>query len=765
MSAVTIDPILPSVWLIAILAIFTGGILYWIYIPWRSLEPQKRRTLLALRVVAALVFLLAMLRPSLVRTDKEATPATLAILVDGSRSMTLADGTGKSRWESQQNVIRTLSEGLSGSDAQLRIRWYAYGEKVTPFAATPDPQWVAGPPAETQTDLGQALRTAIAGATGQPLAGVILIGDGTSTRPESNPADVARSLSALDIPLWTIPIGPRSRDQELRDVAVEEVPEQFRLFAKNAFRLRATLVTRGMIGREIPVNVTLVDAQEHRQELASRLFRASESEGTIAVEFDLVAPEPGSYRLEVSAAAQAGEILTDNNQQIAFLDVREGGGRILFVEGQPRLEQLFLRRAINESPDFELTFQLLAETTQSRWPIDLGLEKNLQRYDVFILGDVDAAALGDQNLEVITRAVDAGSGLLMIGGRHAFDLGGYAQTPLADVLPIRMDAARRVGLLAEPPAGAMIAEPVKLQPRKPHPITQLAAGEGNRQAWDALKPLLGVNRFSGLKVAPAVEVLLESTRGDPVLVVGQYGRGRVAIFGGDTTWQWWRQQRSDLHRRYWRQTILWLLAREAKESGKVWIEMPTRRFHRTEGSSFTAGVQQGEKAFSGTLKAEVIDRDGKPLPLEATPAPPSPEGSPSFSPAADEALIGGVIPELPAGVYHLRVSPRESNAEAEAKELVFQVLDTDAELSRPIADIGRLEQLAALTDESGGAAFAPDQTSALLEQLLAMRREAELPVVHRYRLGEGPVGGWTLMLVMLLLLSSDWYLRRRWALA
>src|SRR5690606_4968192 len=111
----------------------------------------------------------------------------------------------------------------------------------------------------------------------------------------------------------------------------------------------------------------------------------------------------------------------------------------------------------------------------------------------------------------------------------------------------------------DPPDAAMIEGPVPLQIARPHPITRLTNPGNNAEVWQELKPLRGANRFVAPKIAPGVEVLLESPDTDPLLVVGAYGQGRTAVFAGDSTWQWWGQGRSDAHQRFWRQLMLWLL--------------------------------------------------------------------------------------------------------------------------------------------------------------------------------------------------------------
>ena len=44
---------------------------------------------------------------------------------------------------------------------------------------------------------------------------------------------------------------------------------------------------------------------------------------------------------------------------------------------------------------------------------------------------------------------ERGGGLLALGGRHAFAEGGYAGTPIAEVLPVDLDGAARAANFVE----------------------------------------------------------------------------------------------------------------------------------------------------------------------------------------------------------------------------------------------------------------------------------------------------------------------------
>src|SRR5581483_8170019 len=70
-------------------------------------------------------------------------------------------------------------------------------------------------------------------------------------------------------------------------------------------------------------------------------------------------------------------------------------------------------------------------------------ELDKRHYDVVVLGDVSAArfALGDPDaVAKLARLVkDKNTGLLLLGGYDTFAAGGWDKTPLASLLPVKMD--------------------------------------------------------------------------------------------------------------------------------------------------------------------------------------------------------------------------------------------------------------------------------------------------------------------------------------
>ncbi len=780
MSELTFEPILDSTIAVIALAFVGLAIIAGIRPQGTDVSPNKRRRLILLRLLAMVVLFLALLRPSIIRHDTRPASATLGILIDQSRSMNLPVGDGSSRWVAARAFTEKLATGLDSLDGDLDIRYFGFGQDVNVVPRESLTEFLQGDADSPSTDMGLALRSALSSASGRPLAGVIMVGDGTSTVPRSNPAVSAQTLNSLEVPLWTVPLGPRQSDQQLRDCAIEEMPESFKVFAKNLFRVTGIVKTRGLQGTPIPVTLSLIDTKGQESQLASREVVPKGSEEASVIDIEIPAPMPGNYRLKMTAATQSGESLTENNSQVAFLDVREGGGRILYLEGEPRYEQLYLRRSLNDSPDFELNYVWIDRATSDQWPVDLGDSLEPGKYDVYILGDVHADAFGKAALQKLADRVDEGSGLLMTGGQHSFDAGGYANTPLALPLPVRMDAKQRVSAKQPAPDATQLTQQISPIPSLPHPITQLTTKGDNAEVWRRLKPLLGANRWLGPKVSPGISVLLESSASEPLLVVGQFGAGRTAAFAGDSTWQWWLQGQSDVHRRFWRQLLLWLLARDAPAADTVWAQLSSRRFNRSEPATLVAGIQTlSEEKGSLRFTAEVVGEDGRatPVVLQKVPA--------SVPPDKTAPAVTGTLPELPGGIYTLRVSAQGASvqgnsaqgnsaqgngaqgngAKFDPAEILFQVLDIDIELSNPVAEISRMEQLAALTESAGGRSFRADQVNELIEQIQSIRQKSELPVVEKFRLGDDRWSGWILTTLFVGLLGLEWYYRKSWGMA
>ena len=172
-------------------------------------------------------------------------------------------------------------------------------------------------------------------------------------------------------------------------------------------------------------------------------------------------------------------------------------------------------------------------------PISRATADEWKKFDVIILGDLDASFLSQGQQRAIEQACADGAGLLMIGGQKNFGPGNYQQTPIEKALPVFVGDTQ------------MPQESQAFVPR-------LTADGAAHPAMEGLTPWFGVadqppktalpNLTGNVVVAKAKSgaqvLLIHPGRSGPdgllqiVLASQFYGKGRSMAFTADTTWRW-----------------------------------------------------------------------------------------------------------------------------------------------------------------------------------------------------------------------------------
>ncbi len=192
-----------------------------------------------------------------------------------------------------------------------------------------------------------------------------------------------------------------------------------------------------------PVEVRVVTRATEASDVRVRITRngevIAEAETEIAAGDDVlvmrdVAPEAGVHRYDVLVEPSgSGDASAENNEGGAFLRV-SGESRVLVLAGEPE-EANALADAIGRGG----TEVDVAGPSQA--PPDLA---TLAGYDLLVLSDLRSRVLTEDQLLMIQSYVrDLGGGLLMLGTRDSFGLGGYAYTPVEEALPATFDLRQR----------------------------------------------------------------------------------------------------------------------------------------------------------------------------------------------------------------------------------------------------------------------------------------------------------------------------------
>ncbi len=704
---------------------------------------RDRAILTALRVAALLVVVFCLFRPVL--AVKAAVPQQnfLAVLVDDSRSMQISDWNGQPRGD-------FVRQEFGGPDAPLLkalserfvIRTFRFSSSAARLGA-PGELTFAG----AQTKLGAALDGARQELAGLPLAGMVLISDGADTTEETL-TDALLSLKAAAVPVFTVGVG---RDRLERDVQIDRVSTPRKALKGTSLVVDAVITQTGYAGETVSLNV-----EDEGRIVGSQDVKLPADGEPAAVRVRFIASDPGARVFKFSISPRPGELVTQNNVRESLIDVSDRREQILYFEGEPRFEMKFIRRAVSEDPNLHVVaLQRTADNKYLRIEVDtpeqlLGgfpkTREELFAYRGLMLGSIEAGAFTGDQLRMIAEFVERrGGGLLMLGGPRAFAEGGYADTPVADAMPVVLARPARVSETPE-------VTHVKVKPTRAgeaHGVTQIAINEAASAArWSDLPTLTSVNTIRAVK--PGATVLLSGTDGrrDQVVLASQrYGRGKTLAFPVQDSWNWQMDAsisvEDQTHENYWRQLLRWVV-----DSVPDAVDVHTS----------TDRVEPGEQI---TLVADVVD--------------------PTFVEVNDALVIarvtspGGAVQEVPMmwtgerngqykatltapeqGVYAAQVEATRAGTKLGTGITQVRATPSDAEYFDATMHTARLQRVA---EETGGRFYTAGSASGLPEDLKYTGRG--VTTIEERELWHMPV----ILMVLLGLVGAEWSYRRMVGLA
>ena len=443
------SPVYPW-WTIAVGATFVLGVILWSYRPsLREQSPGWRRVLMGLRLASWLALLLALLRPSIEFTETESEDTVLLIAGDFSRSMSTRDGpSSKTR---RQALIDTLANNQSQLDAlreKVEIRQFDFAEsieEVDQFSPETD-----GP----QTAIGYSLEELLREAGTSRMGGVLFMTDGAQRAfapLNIDPRTIALRFGEQKIPIHSLPFGGTGLSESALDLIVEEMLVDPVVFANTTIPVSVRIRAIGAAGRKIRVKLLV----ENRALLSpgavgemqvpaatgdARPIREIEvrtNNEVIPIDLTYIPQTPGEYKIRIEAEPIEREVKTVNNSKQTIITVRKGGIRVAILHPITPEQKFF--RTIGETEQIQIESRLVFTgklRTKNRIP-DNWFEKG--RFDAYVICDIPASVFTEEQLQALAdRVSQDGAGFMMLGGRNSFGPGGYAETPLDDILPVQM---------------------------------------------------------------------------------------------------------------------------------------------------------------------------------------------------------------------------------------------------------------------------------------------------------------------------------------
>jgi uncharacterized membrane protein len=709
---------------------------------------RDRAILVALRLLAVTVVLFCLVRPTLVLKAAVPQQNFLGVLLDDSRSMSIADqgGQPRSRFVEQQlaHIDSPLFAALS---RRFVLRFFRFSSSAGRVGSPADLKYSG-----TSTRVGYALERARDELSGLPLAGLVMVTDGADTTDASLDESLA-SLKARSIPVFTVGVG---QDRFRRDIQVTRVETPRSALKGTALVVDVVISQTGYGGRTVPLNV-----EDGGRIVATQNITLPPDGESLTARVRFTADEAGPRLFRFRVPMQDGEEVAENNARDALLEVVDRKEKVLYFEGEPRAEAKFVHQAVED--DKNLNVVMLIRTAENKYyrrevttPDELvgGFPKTREElfaYRALILGSVEAAAFTPEQLRMIADFVNKrGGGLLMLGGRRSFAEGGWAGTPVGEVLPVVLDT-----LGARPSAAYFSLLSVRpTRAGESYPVTQLGDTEQHSASrWDDMPDVSAVNPVRSVK--PGATTLLAATdnrRQDQVVLAYQrYGRGKALAMPIQDSWLWRMDAKMALedttHATFWRRLVRWLVD-----------GVP----NQVNGTTATDRVEPGETV---KITADVFDsayvevNDSRVTAAVTSPSGKTTDVPMEWTVARDGEYRAAFVPDEP-GLYQVRVEASRA-AGRDQKTLGTSVVHVrasagDAEYFDAAMRSSLLQRIA---DETGGRFFTPSNAALLPDAVSYTGRG--VTVVEERELWDMPV----LLILLVALTGAEWGYRRMRGLA
>jgi hypothetical protein len=721
-------------WLLALLCLAIFGALLWLLSQRRgnNLKGSRWIWIAALQGIVFAVLLTMLWRPALRVTALKPQQNVVAVVLDDSRSMTLKHDTASRADTAKQLLNDGLLEKLRN---RFQVRVYRAGASLERIQ---DLNSVTG--GQNVTHLGASLKQIMEESATLPIGAVVMLTDGSDNAGGLD-VDTLNEIRRRRIPVHSIGFGA---EKLAKDVEIVDVDAPLRALSDSRISAAVTFKQNGFAGQKAKLML-----EADGKIVTSREVTLAEDAVPQTETLLFNAGLAGARNIKASVIRLAGEENPENNSQTRLVNVESLKPRILYVEGEPKWDFKFIRRALEGDRNLQLTTML--RTTQNKIyrqgveepkELELGFpakEEELFKFSGLIVGAVEASWFTPAQQAMIKNFADRrGGGVLFVAGRQGLSDGGYAATQLAEILPVTLTGAKNT--FHRDPANVELT-----QAGRDSLITRIEEdGAKNFDRWKKLPYLANYQETGAPKPGATVLVdALPTSKGrHPLLVTERYGRGRSAMLATSGTWRWQMSQdlKDTSHELFWQQLLRWLVSETPAQVSAT----PSRQVLLDDGQiEFRADVR--DKAYNplpaATVEARIL----------------GPGGAAALLPLTPDANQAGVFTSQwnasKPGSYVVEVLAK--NGKEETGRDVFTFIREDG-----VAENFHTEQnrqlLEGLARQTGGNYYTPESAKTLAEDI--SYSEAGVTTREAKELWNMPA----LLLALLGAKTAEWLLRRRW---
>lgn len=701
-----------------------------------------RMMLIGIRSALIVAIAFCLMRPVIVVSSVVPQSSFAAVLIDDSASMLISDEKGEPRIEAAKQFITPQGPFQTDLAEKFKVRAFRFAAGAD---ALQDPTELTG--SGQHTNLVSSIDQALRDLSGLPVSGIIVISDGAQTA-EGDVGALITNLRGRGVPVFAVGVGSATLEGDLELVRAT-APR--RLLPGSPATVELLVRASGISPQSVKIELV-----EDSHPLRTQVVPLQGKEATEVVRISFTPSSPGLHSYLVTAQALDGEPVKENNAQRFVLEVEDSRPRVLYVEGEPRWEFGKLRGAMTEEKNLVLVSLLRSadgkfyrQGVESGDELTTGFPKSEEevfKYQALIIGSVEATFFTFEQLRVVEQYVARrGGSLLVLGGSKSFNAGGYANTPLADLLPVYLRGE------ASSTGDSQTFKAALSDRGRDHRVARLAEqNEPNLKAWDQLPAITLPETLTETK--PGATVILEarSTAGGgqsvPLLVEERYGRGRTLAMLASDTWRWrmMLDSKNKAFESFWRNLFRYMV-----ESVRRQVEVEPERTAYVAGEPARLRVEVTDKQFNNVTDAQVSTRvttpTGQTVLLQA----------PRVSDSGFEGYAASMVPDE-EGIYRVEVTARKGSDTIGVTQSSFLVGPSNREAFGAAKNEELLKRIAS---ETGGGYYTVDQAKNLVEDMTHTETGNSMRVT--YELWDMPIN----FLFVVALAAAEWFIRKRKGLA
>jgi hypothetical protein len=557
---------------------------------------------------------------------------------------------------------------------------------------------------EKKSDYSQLITTLLNNHFHEKIGALILTGDGIFNQGK-NPVNM---LPDINYPVYAIALGDTT---EVADARLQAVRVNRTSFSGNRFPVELDAAFSKLQGR--PLKVTI---REGDKEVAQTVISPQNDSYFSVQEFILDAGEPGLKHYTAEIESSETERNTKNNRLHFVVNVLESRQKILIVSDGPHPDIGAIRNTLEQQKSYEVTV-----VTEEPYPT------NISGYNLVILHQLPTARKSMQHIASTDEKLRIP--LLFILGNRTFLPQLNAVSGGAEIQPLA-GSSEEAQALIDPSFGIF------------------TLSESLREMIPRFPPLMVP--FANYKLEPGISPLLHQRiknieTNKPLMAAGIINGKKTGFIFGEGIWRWrlnnyFRNQTHEQFNELINQLVQYLALRQNEDNFMIDYE-PV--YSETDNVLLTAEVYNDafERLNNEEITIQITNEQGDRFDF-------------TFDVRGNGYHLNAG--NLPVGNYHFDASVTiGSQTYTESGKFAVAGVNLENVITR--ANHRMLYQLAA---QSGGGFYTPTQADEIIRQL---KESNHLKPVSSFQeaINELLNLRW-IFLVLLLLLSVEWFLRKYW---